>query len=66
VKALLKLERAHGFAKTMGGERVELAGTAIGAVAINELGGLDFPGGHYVLIQFAQGMSALPPIADML
>jgi len=58
VKALLKLERAHGFAKASGGERVELAGAAIGAVAINEFGGLDFPG-HCDLIEFAQEMSAV-------
>ena len=40
--------------------------TAIGAIAIDELGGLDFPRGHCVLLRLAQGMSVLPPIADML
>jgi len=46
VKAFLDIKHSQAPAVAMGGQRIELAGAAIGEIAIAELAALDFPIGH--------------------
>ncbi len=46
VEALLDVEHGQPATVAMRGERVELAGAAVGAIAVAELAAFDLPGGH--------------------